>query len=366
MTADHLIESALRGEAPRWPERTDAFESAVIEAAEGHGVTALLAAAPVVQTWPGRVRTALADSLRAEAPAEAIRRKDLRELLAELALGGIRPLLLKGGHIAYTRYPSPWLRSRLDTDLMVATGDRLRADEVLRAMGYRPSTSFAGDLVSHQFQYERPNRYGVGDHVDLHWRVANPHVFAGVFSFEELERRSVAIDALGPDARGLSVADALVVACLHRVAHHNNSNRLIWLYDIHLLARAIPADEWDGFVDLVLDKRLGSVCSNGVAQAQKRFGTAVPQRALDRLQSGDRDEPTAAFLRPGLTKLDVLRSDLGALEGWRSKLRIIQEHLFPPVAYIRRAYNISNPAIVPLAYAVRIAKGVGKWGKRQA
>jgi len=366
VTVDHLIASALRGESAPWPARTEAaFETVVLDTAENHGVAALLAIAPGVFSWPSRVRTALTNVLRIEAAAETIRRQELRQLLDELGAAGTRPLLLKGGHIAYVHYPSPWLRPRLDTDLIIAPGERLRADEVVRSLGYRPATHFAGELVSHQFQYERQNRYGFVDHVDLHWKVANPHVFADVFSFKELESQAGAIDVLGPNARGPSNAHALILACVHRVAHHHSSDRLIWLYDIHLLARAIGPEDREAFVDLVLGKRLSAVCADGLAQAEACFGTAGPKRWLDRLQTASsKTEPTAAFLGTGRTKLDVLRSDLRALPDWRSKLRIVREHLFPPVAYIRKAYSLSNPASVPFAYAFRIAKGVGKWSRR--
>jgi hypothetical protein len=272
---------------------------------------------------------------------------------------------MKGAQLAYTHYPQPWLRPRLDTDVLVAPEDRERADRTLRELGYRPGTHFDGELVTHQFHYERSDRYGITEHVDLHWKIANPHAFAGAFTFEELERRAVPIAVLGPNARGLSDPHALVLACIHRVAHHYNSDRLIWLHDIHLLATAMSPKEQDDVVDLARVKLLGSVCANGLAEVGARLATAAPPRWRDRLQTiASEPEPTSVFLRAGRTKLDVLRSDLHALKGWRPRVRMLREHLFPPVAYIRQAYNVSNPAIVPFAYAYRIANGVGNWVRR--
>lgn len=40
-----------------------------------------------------------------------------------------------------------------------------------------------------------------------------------------------------PNAFAPAASDALQIACLHRGAHHRNSDLLIWLYDIHLLAK---------------------------------------------------------------------------------------------------------------------------------
>jgi hypothetical protein len=362
VTADDVIRSALRAESAPWPIETEGLETQILDAAADHGVLALLAAAPGTVSWPDSVRTALMQAVRIEAAAEAIRERELRQLLDELGRAAIRPLLMKGAQVAYTHYRHPWQRPRLDTDLIVAPADRYRADAVLRALGYRPGTDFGGELVSHQFQYERRNRYGLTDNVDLHWKMSNPHVFADAFSFEELDGQAIRVPALGANARGLSDAHALILACVHRVAHHRNSDRLIWLYDIHLLASAIGPRDWEACVDLISIKRLRSICSSGLARAQACFGTTVPQTWLDPLQAvSPESEPAAAFLHADRTKLDILRSDLQALPGWRSKLTIIREHLFPPAAYIRRAYGVTNPAVLPLAYAFRIAKGVGKW-----
>jgi len=72
-------------------------------------------------------------------------------------------------------------------------------------------------------------------------------------------------------------------------------------------------------------------------------------------------EPTAVFLESGRTKTDILISDLGTLRGWRPKLRLIREHLFPPAAYMRRAYGPVGPVLLPFTYLHRMATGVGKW-----
>jgi hypothetical protein len=361
-----LIESVLRGECPSWPGTADApgdvFEDEVLQLATAGGVAALLANANAVRAWPVRVRNGLIGTLRRDAAAEVIRRRDLRRLLDALADGGVRALLFKGAHLAYRHYEHPWLRPRLDTDVMIASGDRRRADEVLQALGYQPTTHFGGELVSHQFQYQRVDRYGVVDHVDLHWKIANPHVFAEALSFEELNGEAVPLPPLGVNARGVSNPHALILACVHLVAHHRNSARLIWLHDIHLLARALRPDEWQPFVDVVLGKQLGSVCSRAIGQAMTSFETAVPATSVARLRNASsEDEPAAAFLRGRGTKLAVLRSDLRALPSWGSKVGIVREHLFPPAAYMRTAYGISSPAVLPLAYAFRIARGFGRW-----
>ena len=82
---------------------------------------------------------------------------------------------------------------------------------------------------------------------------------------------AISVPALGPEARGLSAPHAFVLACVHRVAHHDSSERLIWLYDIHLLASAMDAAAGKKWSISRRSKQLRSVCAHGLAQAQARF-----------------------------------------------------------------------------------------------
>ena len=362
MRAEPLLVAALRGEAVPWPADADpGFESAVFEAATDHGVAVLLASAAAVTSWPPRLQSAFRDARRLAAAGEAIQRQDLIRLLAAFGQAEVRCLPLKGAPLAYTHYPQPWLRSRFDTDLLIDPSDRGRADAVLRALGYVSSTQVSGRLVSHQLQYQRGDRYGLTDTVDLHWKVTNPHLFADAMTFDELTASSRALPQLGDHARVPSNVHALILACVHRVAHHQNSDRLIWLYDIHVLAGAMTPGERAEFLALARVKRLRSICACGLGRAQSRFGTEHPARWLDHLQTGRHDEiePTAAFLEQGLRRIDILLSDLRAVGGWTRKIRLLREHLFPPPAFIRSRYGSDTPLL--FAYVNRILGGVGKW-----
>jgi hypothetical protein len=353
--ADDLVLRALRHEPAPWPQSArDDLASAVVDAGEAHGVVALVGVSPSVHEWPATVRALLRRRLHAEAIVEPRRREALTEIVEAFGAADVPVLLLKGAHLAYSHYPHAWLRPRADTDLLVRPDDRAGADGVLRRLGYRPHTHYDGALVTHQFQYERDTEL-----VDLHWKIANPHAFADVFAFDELDAAAVPVDALGPHARGPSNSHALVLACVHRVAHHDNTDRLIWFYDIHRLIAAMSPAELRGAAALADAKRVGAVCRSSLLEAAERLATDVPSEWTRR--DVNRGEPTADFLELHRTKIDLLRSDLRALDGWRPRLRLICEHAFPPAAYIRHTYGISSPLLLPLAYVYRFARGLGRW-----
>ena len=359
-----LLAAALRGDAAPWPaEVTASFEADLLDAASTEGVTELLSVAPALQRWPHSVESAVLQRRREAAAIEIIRQNELANLLSAMQQEGIKPLVLKGSGLAYTHYQQPWMRSRLDMDLLVASGDRAPASDVLGSLGYQPSTHFDGELVTYQAQLRRVDGHEMTHRVDLHWKIANPQVFSNAFAFTELDRAAVPIPQLGSSARTLSSPHALVLACLHRVAHHQNSNRLIWLYDIRLLLDAMSQGELEHAVEIARSKNLQAVVAAGVSRARHLVGSNAQRPGIERLFQGPVGSERTAdeFLRTDRTKFDDLRSDMRALQGWRPKIRLIREHLFPPAAYMRHAYGVSNPVLLPLAYAVRAASGASRW-----
>ena len=367
MTPEPLVVAALRKAHAPWPEGAHQDLARVVaEAAAVHGVSALLAKAPGIGSWPEGLRAELGAACRAEAALDALRRESLVQLLERFAGAGVESLIVKGTQLAFTHYPQPWLRPRLDTDLLIRPRDRRAADRVLQECGYQPGTHFDGRLVTQQFQYRRENRAGMADAIDLHWRLANPHVLAGALEFEELARDARPIPALGAHARGLADAHALLLALLHRVAHHDNSDRLIWLYDIHLLAGTLAPAACETLVELARQRGLRAVCADGLERARTRFVTSLPADLLERLRpDGDTPEPAAVLLETGRRPLDDLLTDLRSLRRGRDKLRLLREHVLPPAAYIRHAYGVRHPVLVALAYAHRLAGG-GKWFRRRS
>ena len=359
MGADELLAAALRGEAAPWPVDAGAgFDVALLDTAREHGVASLLTTTEALRSWPDQVQHKFRELRREEAVIEAVRRQQLERVMAAFRDAGLRCLLIKGAQLAYTHYPHPWLRPRADTDLLIDGADRERAGTTLRTLGYVPKNQISGTLVAHQQQYERADRYGLTDTIDLHWKVTNPHLFADVLTFDELIAAARPIPQLA-GALGLSSVHALLLACVHRVAHHQNSDLLIWLYDIHLLAGGMDAVERGQFGELARTKRLRSICVAGLDLAQRRLGTALEPGWRDGLAGGGEVEPSAAFLQQRVRRIDLLLLDLRALGGWARKARLLRETVFPPAAYVRARYGDDTPLV--FAYLDRVVTGARNW-----
>ncbi len=105
-----------------------------------------------------------------------------------------------------------------------------------------------------------------------------------------------------------------------------------------------------------------AVCCRGVELSAEYFGTPGASDLAEALRLGAaaRREPSARFIRDSRL-VTVLRSDLAAIDGWPRRVALIAEHLFPSRAYMRSVYPACPPALLPLAYGYRIARGAPKW-----
>ena len=142
------------------------------------------------------------------------------------------------------------------------------------------------------------------------------------------------------------------------------AGRLLWLYDIHLLADEMNRDAFESFAALAAQKRVAAACAASLRLAQRWFQTKLPRDLVEALAARASAEPSAAYLGGQLRPVDILWSDLGLLGGWLAKCRLLRQHLFPPAAYMLERYGSSNRVFLPGLYARRILHGAGKWFRR--
>ena len=369
---DELLCSILRGEAVAWPASADAaYQEQFLAACDLHGVSPLiqqrLSRTRAWQDWPVRLQQTLAHHCRMQAALALLRERELTRVLVALSEHGVSPLLMKGAPLAYTHYAAPHLRTRCDTDLLVWQQDVEVVQQVLSELNYTRLNAVSGKLIMHQCTYVKEDRYGARHALDVHWKVSNPYPFSEFLSYHELARQAIAVPALGKHARALPPVQALLLACVHRVAHHGNSERLIWLYDIHLLASRMTHDERAIFIQLAADRRLRAVCGSGLQLAQQRFATVLPVGFVQTVCGHgalSSEATTSRFLKPNQRHLHTLLGDLRALSGWQNKICLLKEHLFPPPAYLLDRYATTRHAWLPLLYIQRAIQGAWKAWQR--
>lgn len=354
-----LLRSVFSGHPAPWPPDLDAarFLSFTAEQALQPLLRYQLGRLGTPGSWPADVMEALQSAALREAARDVVVERELPRVLEALAGASIPALLLKGTPLSFARYPAPGLRPRADTDLLLRRSDLPAAERALADLEYRPANAVEGDYVSHQRSYAGPLV------LDIHWKVLNPVMLADVLEWDELSARAEAVPALGPHARTACPAHALLLACVHRVAHHahDHTDRLIWLYDIHVLVQGMDPPAFEEFAKLAAGRRVRTLCLAGIEAAHEWFSTNLFADISRRILQvpGAASEPSARYLAAGLRRFDLWKLDLRSLDA-RGRLRLLREHLFPPAGYMLQKYNTSYRFLLPAFYLHRAVTGLWK------
>jgi len=311
---------------------------------------------------PEALRTGLAGAAKQAIAWEMVLETALHEALDALTVEGLDCLLLKGAALAHLLYPAPHCRPRGDTDLLFA--DRATAErawQVLSALGYQRALGVQGRYVSHQFACSKRGPNQTTLMLDIHWRLSNSNFFAQRFSFADLWAERRPIPALGPRAYALSARHALIHALFHRAWHlgEGDPDRLIWLYDMHLLCLSFGDEDWAAFVEEVQRRGLQPLCLAGLRHLQTVFATAIPPDVDAALSAAP---PRGLLnqmhlLQPGLRRK---LADLMSLPNWRQRLGLIRETLFPDADYMRQRFGAEARWQLPAAYLRRAIRGFRK------
>ena len=364
LVADGL-DAILRGEEVPW-SALDVTATALLEACVERELSELvyqrLTQFQRVRDWPDEVRQELARTAHAAAATELVRGREIASVLDVLASNGVHPILLKGVPLAYAFYDSPGSRAHADTDLLVRREQIETVRRTMTDLGYGEPPSSDGELLFCQFQMVKQDRFGVNHAFDFHWRISTQSVFADVLTYDELAAATVSVSALGSHAYAAGRVHALLLACIHPVMHHRNTERLIWLYDIHLLVSRLSEAELERFAALAIDKRVAAICAHQLLLTRSRFHTSVPDRVMAKLARRRVAEPSAIYLRPSRRWHHELISSLRDLRRWRDRLRLLREVIVPSPRYMMEAYRVGALGLflLPALYVHRVVYGAWK------
>ncbi|MGH9408823.1 MAG: nucleotidyltransferase family protein, partial [Vicinamibacterales bacterium] len=251
-------------------------------------------------------------------------------------------------------------------DVLIPETELPLLETVLERFGYVPSIETSGRLVSYQSHYHRTDRYGVTHAFDVHWRISNLQSASGRFTHAELWDRRMDVPALDDAAVAVDDVFALLIALVHRAAHHPGSTNLLWIYDLEQLARRLTPEELDRVRDIATDRGLAQIAADGLALAQDFFGGEKLEGLVAALRNAPSRRDDVPLMGGSLTQAHVLRLDLRALPTWRARVRLLREHLLPPADYMRARYGVGSTAWLPVFYGWRVVRGIPRWLARAA
>lgn len=354
----NLIVSIILGEPFDWCVLVDAeSRQGTLQLAQYHGVEALiidrLEADSGWQELPVDSRDELKSRLKIAAAVQLARSQDLISVAKAVEKEGARLLVLKGGGLASSHYSQPYLRDRCDTDIFIDLKHIGLVRQLFLKLGYQEHGSV---YKSHQFGFSSTRFGDLSIHYDVHWRINNSARFSRILSFEEANKAAISIEGL-PGVSGIKSVHALLLSCVHRAGNpDHDADRLIWIYDIHLLSMGFSDAEWSEFCDMAVSRSVQEVCRQALQKSAAVFKTTVPAAVMEELLVSPPRESFAHRFR--MSQLGLIWDDFREMQGLSCRIAMAGEYLFPSGEYLLDRYDKHGRAWVPILYGRYLVGGL--------
>jgi hypothetical protein len=146
---------------------------------------------------------------------------------------------------------------------------------------------------------------------------------------------------------------------MHRAGNpRHDPDRLIWLYDIHLLIAGMSESELLQFAKRAVKEDVQVVCLEAIHKSRDCFATSVPENLLELLSA---PSPARSIGRAfDESYLGLIIDDLRSLPGVKSRLGMILELLMPSANDLLLKYNKQNVLWVPVLFLRYLFGGLTK------
>jgi len=270
---------------------------------------------------PSRPLAKLAVTYQATATRNAAIYDQLGEALKAFVVQGLRPIALKGVHLAALVYPDPALRPMNDIDLLFTPDELPVAEAVLESLGYggkHKSADLGAGVTKHTSTFRRdsekastPNPYLSTESE----RMIEPHT-----SLEEswfglkvdvtpgMRERAVEIMLAGQPCRVLANEDLLLHLCVHFCFHLiMGAPSMVQLADLLALTNHSTTQplNYPAFIQIAIKNRAAPYALAALTLAQKLLSAPIPASALDSLSQATPTRLRNRIAALGLT--DVLK-----------------------------------------------------------
>ena len=283
-------------------------------------------------------------------------RSILRDALTALSSRRVSSIVLKGAALAETVYAEPALRHCDDISIFLREEDLLPAAALLSSCGFtpvrkklwpgvRPFTLIHESglpLHLHRSLF-CVTRYNVPP-ADL-WTRSQTHVIAGI------------------PTRILSPADNLLHVCIQAFSYSRRESPR-WVADAWHVIVGHHDFDWDVMVDCAITNHLALPLYVTLRYLAEDLHAPIPEIILDRLCAAAsqtdvmRGEATlATALAGGGLSLKSLARVTG---GWRPRALVLKWILFPSRDYLRSAYHVGHPWLLPFYYVYRPLRYVAR------
>jgi hypothetical protein len=257
----------------------------------------------------------------------------LQTLQQRLTHANLRALVIKGAALTRQIYPALGLRCKSDLDLWVPLVSLPAMRSLLFELGYRDIPANFGNLTQPEQSFVKQDAER-SVRIDLHWEVSSRPLLARAFPFAAIWAQAQEF-GFGSHCLAPNGIDALLIAVIHRVGHHRDGERWIWLKDIDLLWRRMSDADQAACIARATERGVRALVHEALQSTAAIFNTPISETSTAALSARTPAELSARLLEP---KTSLLAFDFQSL-ALRDFLRLLGEHLFPPAAYMQHRFG---------------------------
>ena len=136
----------------------------------------------------------------------------------------------------------------------------------------------------------------------------------------------------------------------------HDADRLIWLYDIHLLVSALSEAELFEFAQRAVDENIQAICRDAIEKSRQCFATSVPGQVEEILSAPAK--VGSIHQRFSDSQLALIFDDIKQLPDVKSRFELVWEYLVPPGDYLLNRYGKKGWFWVPALYLRYLFGGI--------
>jgi len=259
-------------------------------------------------------------------------------------------LIFKGTALAYRSYKNPWQRPRGDTDVLIDRTQLKQIRSIFKELGYKEAVAVSGKYISYQTSFTKVVTPDFIHTLDVHWRINNRQILSNCYDL---------ISINGKPANTPCRIDSILLAAIHRKGHHAETERLIWLYDIHVVSESLSEKQWLELAAKARSKKIAALTLNALEMTHELLDTKIPRVVFKTLKHESvKDEVSKVFLNEKKSELAVFWTDMKhGLPDWSSRLTLLKEHIIPSKDYLEHK---SQGNSVFITFIKRVFSGVSK------
>ena len=236
----------------------------------------------------------------------------MAEVLRLFHAAGIETIILKGAALTLLYYQDHGLRPMSDFDVLVPTGKRGAAIDVLTQAGWNPILYPLGKLpdavldVRHAWGFENAHRR----QFDLHWHVLHWCLYPN--ADDDFWAGAIPLQIANVPTRALNHTDQLLHICVHG-AGWNPVPPLRWVADAMMILHESHSEiEWSHLISQAEQRRLILPLSHAFTYLRDSFGAAIPCQVLtemNKVRVSNAERKWYNSVTAGPTRLGHLPSD---------------------------------------------------------